>query len=47
MERKILRFDSNFIKVSFKFATDNKSAMDQVMAMRRAGAEPLTDPMLT
>ena len=43
--------DRNHIQISLKFVPkcpiDNKPAMFQVMAWRRAGDKPLPEPMLT
>ena len=43
-DRILIRFSLKFVPRSL---IDNKPALDQVMAWRRTGAEPLSEPMLT
>ena len=44
---KVLYFDSYFTEVYSKRPINNKSALVRVMAGRRIGDKPLSEPMLT
>ena len=45
LDRNVLCFDSNFIKVNLKVFVDNNSALIQIMAWHRRGDKPLPGAM--